>query len=185
MLRVIGPTFAVVAIALAACTGPTGQQDDGGAPTRGAEGGEASPTEGGGATVAPVDGGGGGGADACALLTEDEISAAYDIEVASSEPTDLLGGDVGCDYTGADGQLLVTTSLFPQGGAAFESLVSSADAEIDLGDGAIWIYNSVIVRKGDATFQVFATASVAQAGNEAELRAAAEDLAELAYDRMD
>ncbi len=175
-----------MALALSACAGTPTQQDGGRATASPRADDDGASPGGGSATEGPGDGGGeGGGAsiDACPLLTTEEVSAAFGVDVAEAERANLGGGDTGCNYNDANGELVATTTYAPGGAIVWESLEDEADDQIEgIGDGALWVYNTVTVRKGDAMFQIFFAGDAGL--DEDAVRAASEDLARIAVERM-
>jgi hypothetical protein len=161
----------VLALALAAC-GATAPTTEVGAPVE-AGGGDA---------------GSGNGDDAC-LNTNEEVSAAFGVEVAESENTETPGGGASCIYyiDKASFDVAFTIGLSAGGNIAqtvFDSFSADESAEpvSGIGDEAVWYAGGLVVRQGDRLLSLGAPTT--EEVDDAELRTILSDLARAALGRL-
>lgn len=178
MNRYVLASLATIALALGACSASPSEQSS----TAATAAADETATAGGGqvATVAPVAGGAGDLGDPCTLVTADDIEAAYGVTAADSE-------GARCIYVDSDGNELIAVAYNPSADT-YEFYQDEAETEqVDgLGDGAIWLFGDtlvVLIGEGELAIQNIGD-TLPQAGDSAALRAASEEVARAALDRM-
>ena len=196
MLRL--PAAVVIGVLLLACGGDengetsTSSSDGDGTATAAAGTSPAATESAGGSTPASGDSGGSEDIDTCTLLTADEVEAAIGVAVNDGAPN-LLNT---CDWTSGDpDEISVTVALISLPGA---DLCASALADDDqysevtsFDDPAFSSYNpamgglaDIVVCTSAGQLQVIANGGLDDDPNEEQLRGAAEQLAQIALDRM-
>lgn len=184
--------FALAAtMVVAACGGSTPTAAPGG-PTAAPGGATAGPgaTSGSGeatpavtAAPQPTPGGNTGGAftgDPCSLLTAAEIEGATGVANAVSRSTPIENFVGACDWTGDDSALgaTITVSVTPDTEAVWQSYLGTAGIESipGVGDGAVYYFGALLVRKGGTIVTVGAGPLTA---DEATRKASSIELAKL------
>ncbi|HEX6311282.1 MAG TPA: hypothetical protein VF152_06615 [Acidimicrobiia bacterium] len=172
---------ALVVLALAACGGDDGDSGSGGNGNGGNGGGTAADTP----DVS-------GDVDVCELLTTDEVEAAIGNEVNDARP-DIANSCV----WGTDDPEQRSVSVHLLIGPSQDQCVSALEGDADLtetdqfGVPAFTSFNPAVGGLADVVactdqgqLQVIANGGVSETGNEAELRSAADELAQQALDRL-
>ena len=139
----------------------------------------------GASTEAPDGGDGDGpaGGGQCRFVTAAEVEAAFGVAV---EPVET---DVTCTFNDGDGNMVLIYTYVPQGGrSAFESQREEFEGAVEIdgiGDGALFFPGGgMYVLKGDGVLNVTAGSGVPQAGDDAALQAALEEVGRAAAGRM-
>lgn len=143
---------------------------------------------GGGDTGGGETGEGGSGDDAC-LNTNDEVSAAFGVEIAEAENTETPGGGASCIYyiDRESFDIAYTIGLSAGGNIAqtvFDSFSADDTAEpvSGIGDEAVWYAGGLVVRQGDRLLSLGAPTT--EGMDEAELRTILSDLARAVLGRL-
>jgi hypothetical protein len=132
--------------------------------------------------------GSGNGDDAC-LNTNEEVSAAFGVQVSEAENTETPGGGASCIYyvDKESFEIAYTIGLSAGGNVAqtvFDSFSAdeTAEAVSGIGDEAVWYAGGLIVRQGDRLLSLGAPPSAD--AEEDELRTILTDLARAALGRL-
>ena len=144
---------------LAACGGANETASTGAtttAPTNVAT--SSSGAAGGAGTAAPAKAAGGAAADACALMTVEEVARVMGTSNVRAEGQPEVGGTSYCTYRDASGNPLVATSYLRSGAAVFNAVAGSMQPQPGLGDKAQWDANSATLQilKGSTVLAITA-----------------------------
>ncbi|MCC6236806.1 MAG: hypothetical protein IT299_04440 [Dehalococcoidia bacterium] len=85
-------------------------------------------------------------ADACALLTVEEVGRVMGATGVKAEGQPELAGATYCTYRDASGNPIVATSYLKAGAAAFNAVSSGMQAQSGIGDRAQWDDNSATLQ---------------------------------------